>query len=204
MKIVIFSSIIFKTERKVSGAGVIDVKLTESSTALNEMVVVGYGVQKKSSVTGAISQVKASDIENRTVTSPQAALQGKTAGVQVVNTSSAPGSSPTIRVRGYSSNVSSDPVFYVNSANRTALFNCILKYNKINIPDCFRNILNLKSKECIRLIRAESVHCVGKSYSRQRYRNINIYNVLEYTLDETLNAFLNILGVNDRSVKNLA
>ncbi len=101
-------------ERKVSGAGVIDVKLTESSTALNEMGVVGYGVQKKSSVTGAISQVKASDIENRTVTSPQAALQGKTAGVQVVNTSSAPGSSPTIRVRGYSSNVSSDPLYVVD------------------------------------------------------------------------------------------
>lgn len=101
-------------ERKVAGAGVIDVELAESSTALNEMVVVGYGVQKKSSVTGAISQVKASDIENRTVTSPQAALQGKTAGVQVVNTSSAPGSSPTIRVRGYSSNVSSDPLYVVD------------------------------------------------------------------------------------------
>lgn len=101
-------------ERSVTAAGVINVKLSESSTVLNEMVVVGYGVQKKSSVTGSISQVKAEDIENRTVTSPQAALQGKTAGVQVVNTSSAPGSSPTIRVRGYSSNVSSDPLYVVD------------------------------------------------------------------------------------------
>ncbi|MDE6332156.1 MAG: SusC/RagA family TonB-linked outer membrane protein, partial [Muribaculaceae bacterium] len=101
-------------ERKVTAAGVIDVELSESSTVLDEMVVVGYGVQKKSSVTGSISQVKAEDIENRTVTSPQAALQGKTAGVQVVNTSSAPGSSPTIRVRGYSSNVASDPLYVVD------------------------------------------------------------------------------------------
>ena len=101
-------------QRKVTSAGVIDVQLSESSTVLNEMVVVGYGVQKKSSVTGSISQVKAEDIENRTVTSPQAALQGKTAGVQVVNTSSAPGSSPTIRVRGYSSNVASDPLYVVD------------------------------------------------------------------------------------------
>ncbi len=101
-------------ERKVSRAGEINVTLRESSTALNDVVVVGYGVQKKSSVTGAISQVKAEDIENRTITNPKSALQGKTAGVQVVTTSSAPGSSPTIRVRGYSSNVSSDPLYVVD------------------------------------------------------------------------------------------
>lgn len=111
----VFSYIGYETvERKISKAGVIDVRLDETSTALNEMVVVGYGVQKKSSVTGAISQVKAEDIENRTITSPQAALQGKTAGVQVVTTSNAPGSSPTIRVRGYSSNVASDPLYVVD------------------------------------------------------------------------------------------
>ncbi len=101
-------------EKPVLKAGVINVTLTESSTALNDIVVVGYGVQKKSSVTGAISQVKAEDIENRTITNPQSALQGKTAGVQVVTASSAPGSSPTIRVRGYSSNVSSDPLYVVD------------------------------------------------------------------------------------------
>lgn len=78
------------------------------------MVVVGYGVQKKSSVTGAISQVKKEDIENRTITNAKAALQGKTAGVQVISSSSAPGSSPTIRIRGYSSNVSSDPLYVVD------------------------------------------------------------------------------------------
>jgi len=101
-------------ERHITKAGTVDITLRESNTALNEMVVVGYGVQKKSSVTGSISQVKAADIENRTITTPQAALQGKTAGVQVVTTSSAPGSSPTIRVRGYSSNVSSDPLYVVD------------------------------------------------------------------------------------------
>ncbi len=102
------------TERQILRGGVLDVVLKESSTELNDIVVVGYGVQKKSSVTGAISQVKADDIQNRTITNPQSALQGKTAGVQVVSTSAAPGSSPTIRVRGYSSNVSSDPLFVVD------------------------------------------------------------------------------------------
>lgn len=102
------------TERRVAAAGRIDVVLQESNTALNDLVVVGYGVQKKSSVTGAISQVKSDDIQNRTIYNPQSALQGKTAGVQVITTSNAPGSSPTIRVRGYSSNVSSDPLYVVD------------------------------------------------------------------------------------------
>lgn len=101
-------------ERRVEKAGVIDVTLHESTTELSDVVVVGYGVQKKSSVTGAISQIKPEDIQNRTIVNPQSALMGKTAGVQVVTTSNAPGSSPTIRVRGYSSNVSSDPLYVVD------------------------------------------------------------------------------------------
>ena len=94
--------------------GTLDVVLQEDNKTLDEVVVVGYGVQKKSSVTGAISQVKAEDIQNRTVVNPQSALQGKTAGVQIVSASNAPGSSPTVRVRGYSSNVSSDPLYVVD------------------------------------------------------------------------------------------
>ncbi|MDR2802563.1 MAG: TonB-dependent receptor, partial [Prevotellaceae bacterium] len=82
--------------------------------ALDEVVVIGYGVQKKSSVTGAISQVKAEDIQNRTITRPEQALQGKTAGVQVIQTSGAPGKGPAVRVRGYSSNISSSPLFVVD------------------------------------------------------------------------------------------
>ena len=101
-------------ERHVDKSGVINVTLRETTTELNDVVVVGYGVQKKSSVTGAISQIKPGDIQNRTIVNPQSALMGKTAGVQVVTTSNAPGSSPTIRVRGYSSNVSSDPLYVVD------------------------------------------------------------------------------------------
>ena len=64
--------------------------LKEDSKILEDVVVVGYGIQKKSSVTGAISQVKAEDMENRTITNPKQALQGKTAGVQIVSSSAAP------------------------------------------------------------------------------------------------------------------
>lgn len=58
-------------------------------------------------------------MQNRTITSAAQALQGKTAGVQLISTSSAPGSSPTIRVRGYSSNVSSDPLYVVDGVRTT-------------------------------------------------------------------------------------
>lgn len=88
--------------------------LKEDSKILEDVVVVGYGIQKKSSVTGAISQVKAEDMENRTITDPKQALQGKTAGVQIVSSSAAPGSSPTVRIRGFSSNVSSEPLYVVD------------------------------------------------------------------------------------------
>ena len=111
----LFSYVGFKsTERKVAKGGKLDVVLEDNTTDLDDVVVVGYGVQKKSEVTGAISQVKAEDLQDRTATSIQSALQGKTSGVQVVAASGAPGSSPNIRVRGYSSNTDMSPLYVVD------------------------------------------------------------------------------------------
>ncbi|MCI6212873.1 SusC/RagA family TonB-linked outer membrane protein [Bacteroides heparinolyticus] len=111
---IVYSYIGYLTQEKKAVAGVMDVILKEDSKTLDEVVVVGYGVQKKSSVTGAISQVKAEDMENRTISNASQALQGKTAGVQLITTSSAPGSTPTVRVRGFSSNESSNPLYVVD------------------------------------------------------------------------------------------
>ncbi|MCI1648068.1 MAG: TonB-dependent receptor [Bacteroides sp.] len=109
-----FSYVGYLTQERKAVAGSLNITLKEDAKTLDEVVVVGYGVQKKSSVTGAISQVKAEDMQNRTISNAQAALQGKTAGVQVIQTSAAPGSSPTIRVRGYSSNAASSPLYVVD------------------------------------------------------------------------------------------
>jgi TonB-linked outer membrane protein, SusC/RagA family len=98
----------------VGSQNVIDVRLAEDTQVLEEVVVVGYGVQKKSSVTGAISSVSAKDIQNRTITNANQALQGKTAGVQVISPSAQPGSSPEVRIRGLSSNYSSSPLYVVD------------------------------------------------------------------------------------------
>lgn len=116
---IVFSFIGFETQEQIVVSDVINTVLKEDSETLEEVVVVGYGVQKKSSVTGAISQVKPEDMENRTITNAPAALQGKTAGVQIIQTSAAPGSSPTVRVRGYSSNVSSNPLYVVDGIRLT-------------------------------------------------------------------------------------
>lgn len=111
---IVYSYIGYVTQERQAVAGVMDIVMEEDSETLEEVVVVGYGVQKKSSVTGAISQVKAEDMQNRTITNASAALQGKTAGVQLIQTSAGPGSSPTVRIRGYSSNVSSNPLYVVD------------------------------------------------------------------------------------------
>ena len=101
-------------QQQVAAKNGMTIRLQPDEKVLEEVVVVGYGVQKKSSVTGAISQVKPEDIENRTIANAQQALQGKTSGVQIIQSSAAPGSSPTVRIRGYSSNVSSEPLYVVD------------------------------------------------------------------------------------------
>lgn len=110
----VFSYVGFLThEAKVTGP-TMNVTLDLDNRQLDEVVVVGYGVQKKSSLTGAISQVKAEDMENRTITSATQALQGKTAGVQIYSGSARPGASPQVRIRGISSNGSCDPLYVVD------------------------------------------------------------------------------------------
>lgn len=103
-----------------------DVEITESSNypvvlqedagQLDEVVVVGYGTQKKVDLTGSISTIKSEDIARTPSGSAMQSLQGKVAGLQVVS-SGAPGTSPTIRVRGlgsYTGDGASDPLYVVD------------------------------------------------------------------------------------------
>ena len=113
-KTLIFSYLGYKNKEVLANSSKLKITLQEDNKVLDDVVVVGYGVQKKSSVTGAISQVKKEDMENRTITNAKSALQGKTAGVQIVSSSARPGASPTVRIRGFSSNGSSDPLYVVD------------------------------------------------------------------------------------------
>lgn len=91
-----------------------EVVMKEDTELIEEVVVIGYGVQKKTNVTGAISSVKSDDLLNTPIADASSALQGRVSGVQVVNNTGAPGASPAIRVRGYSSNGKSDPLYIVD------------------------------------------------------------------------------------------
>ena len=89
---------------KVNGRNNIVVTLKEDSQTLSDVVVIGYGVQKKSDLTGAVASLKGEDIKNLSTTDAAAAMQGKVSGVQIINTSGDPAAGASIRVRGYSSN----------------------------------------------------------------------------------------------------
>ncbi|MBP5776264.1 MAG: TonB-dependent receptor [Prevotella sp.] len=88
---------------KLNGRSEITISLKEDSQTLSDVVVIGYGVQKKSDLTGAVASLKGDDIKNLSTSDAGAAMQGKVSGVQIINTG-APGAGATIRVRGYSSN----------------------------------------------------------------------------------------------------
>ena len=76
----------------VGSQSVFNFILEEDTEFLDETVVIGYGVQRKSDLTGAVASVRTEDLENRSTTDAAAALQGKAAGIQIINSSGAPGS----------------------------------------------------------------------------------------------------------------
>ena len=83
---------------------VFNIVLEEDNEMLEETVVIGYGVQRKSDLTGSVASVREAELQNRSTSDAAAALQGKAAGVQIFNDSGAPGEGASIRVRGISSN----------------------------------------------------------------------------------------------------
>ncbi|WP_412467510.1 SusC/RagA family TonB-linked outer membrane protein [Pedobacter sp. KLB.chiD] len=113
--VLVFSYIGYDNQEVVvNGRQNINVVLKESSNTLNEVVAIGYQKIRKSDVTGAISSVKASEMNLTSPTVGQA-LVGKVAGVQVSQTSGAPYSGTKIRVRGIGSiNASSDPLYVID------------------------------------------------------------------------------------------
>lgn len=103
-QIIIFSYVGFSPkEISVTGQSTINVTLLEDTEGLDEVLVVGYGTQKRSDVVGSVGSIKGDDIAAIPVPTFDMALQGRTAGLNIVNTSSEPGGDVTIRIRGNNS-----------------------------------------------------------------------------------------------------
>jgi len=114
--ILIFSYVGYLTEEiHVGDKNVINVTLVENITQLDEIVVVGYGTQKKSDLTGSVVSVGSEELEKSAGLSIDQALQGKAAGVQILNNTGAPGSSMSVRIRGMGSlNAGQQPLYVID------------------------------------------------------------------------------------------
>lgn len=107
--VLVFSAIGFLEQRiSIGTSTVINASLVESETSLDEVVVVAYGTVKKEDFSGSAVTISAKDLDKRPLSNPLSALQGSGPGVQTGSPSGAPGSSPTIRIRGIGSYSSSN------------------------------------------------------------------------------------------------
>ena len=101
-------------EVSINGQTIINISLEEDASQLDEVVVVGYGTQKKSDVTGAVGTVGADDIENITFSDPAQALQGRMAGVNIQSQGGSPGANSLITIRGTGTLSAAGPLFVID------------------------------------------------------------------------------------------
>lgn len=112
----VFSFVGFVSQEvEIGSRSVIDVQLASDVTQLSEVIVTGYGVQEKRTLTGSIASVKGDVLENLPVQSVDRGIQGRLAGVQIQTASGQPGGALNVRVRGIGSiNASNDPLWIVD------------------------------------------------------------------------------------------
>ncbi len=113
--VLVFTYIGYNPEEVTVGTQTtINIALVEEISDLDEVVIVGYGTQKKSVVTGAISKIKGDDLKDMPVPQISQALSGRTSGIRVTSNSGQPGEGATVRIRGTSSINSSEPLYVVD------------------------------------------------------------------------------------------
>ncbi|HRI20952.1 MAG TPA: SusC/RagA family TonB-linked outer membrane protein, partial [Panacibacter sp.] len=168
-------------EIAVAGKSTVNVALVLSTKQLDQVVVVGYGSQRKIDVTGAVAQVKGEDISKQASINPISALQGKVAGVQITN-SGAPGSSPEIRIRGLGTVYGNpNPLYVVDGV----WFDDISFLNPADIENI--SILKDASSEAIYGIRAANgvvLIQTKKGRSGQAVVNYNSYVGIQHVTNQ--------------------
>ena len=111
----VISSVGFASQEVAIGSGDIQVKLTQTSNALGEVVVIGYGSVRKKDLTGSVSTVSSKDFQGGNIATPEQLISGKVAGVSITANGGAPGSGSVIRIRGGASlNASNDPLIVID------------------------------------------------------------------------------------------
>lgn len=190
--VLVFSYLGYTTKEVVVDKEIINVALEESAEKLDEIVVIGYGTQRKKEVTGAVSVVSAEAIADMNPVRVEQAIQGQVAGVNITSTSGAPGAALNIRIRGISTNGNNAPLILVDGARITNL-NAInpSDIESINIlKDATAGIYGVQAANGVILITTKS----GKKNSDFKYnlhvfggfmqttRRLPLLNATEYAL----------------------
>ena len=140
--VLVFSSIGYSPEEVTVGSqSTIDILLLPDIKSLSEVVVIGYGTQERRDLTGAVSSVSAEDFKNMAMTSVEQGLQGRVAGVNVVQQSGQPGAGMQVQIRGIGSIGNSEPLYVIdgvpvvndNGATGENKFNAMNSINPSNI-----------------------------------------------------------------------
>ena len=170
----------------------INVTLIQSAIGLDEVVVVGYGTQKRTTVTGAITSVGTKELTSIPVTTADQALQGRASGVTVVNNGS-PGTAPTIRIRGLSTMNSNDPLVVIDGVVTTGMGN--LNPNDIESVEVLKDasttaiygslgshgvimVTTKKGKSGKTVIDFDSY--AGQQWNNKRYDLMNVAQYIQY------------------------
>ena len=114
--VLIFTSIGFaKVEKKVGNSDVLNLVMSEVTTGLDEVVVVGYGTSRKKDLTGAVTTINSKDFQTGVISTPEQLIAGKVPGVSIISNSGQPGAGSTIRIRGGSSlSASNNPLIVID------------------------------------------------------------------------------------------
>ncbi|WP_026957149.1 SusC/RagA family TonB-linked outer membrane protein [Algoriphagus vanfongensis] len=126
-QVLVFSFVGFHSQKHtVSNQSILDITLEEDAKSLDEVVVIGYGAVKRSDLTGSVAQVKSEELNSFPTTNVMQALNGRAAGVQVIQNNGSPGAPVSIRIRGTNSiQGGNDPLYVIDgfpfSGNPTQL-----------------------------------------------------------------------------------
>ncbi|MDB4924212.1 TonB-dependent receptor [Mucilaginibacter sp.] len=127
--VLVFSSVGFvKQEVAVNDRTIINITLANDEKLLNEIVVIGYGTQRRRDITGSVASVRGSDFKDQPITNPILALQGRVAGVNVIQSSGAPDATPSIVIRGLASFHQPNPLYIVDGVR-------VPDVNSVNVQD---------------------------------------------------------------------
>lgn len=185
----VFTYIGYTTQEvAIGGRTTLNVQLSQSTEALQEVVVVGYGTQKKSDLTGSLVSVSAKDIKDQAFSNINQALQGKVAGVTFTSTSGDPGEGVNVRIRGLSTFGSSGPLYVVDGMPMEAA-----DINSIN-PNDIESTTILKDGSAAAIYGARSANGVILLTTKSGAERIPSISFNSYYGIQSFNKFIPLLN----------